>query len=119
MNRPTEPTPPVNDLRAALRQSLHRADAAPAESDADAAAEALQQRVLAQWQQRHAHLHTHPAWAVAGGSTGGRRPATRWWLAGTLLVVLALGLAWSQRPDPTLEELLQPDVLSQMGLGEL
>lgn len=99
----------------ALRQALRQAQAPAADS------QALQQRVLAQWQQRHAQQPPpgQPTLLAAGpalllGQTRRQRMARA-------VVVLALGVAlaaWWLRPDPTLNELLQPDVLSQMGMGE-
>lgn len=73
----------------------------------------LQQRVLAQWRQRHpAH-----ELVVAGGPRV-RHPLRLVGATAALLLALAL-TAWWQRPDPVLQELMQPDVLSQIGLGEL
>ena len=80
--------------------------------------EALQDRVLAQWLQRHPL--TEPALATAGGlaSHGARRPL--WLVASALVLVGALVLvaSWT-RPDPVMEELMQLDVLSQMAMGEM
>lgn len=93
-------------LQEALRQAL------PAEDSA-----ALQERVLAQWQQRHVALQR---------SAGGQLALARWrdhpmrWLGGALLASSVLVLAWcGNRPDPGLQELMQPDVLSQIAIGEL
>ena len=79
--------------------------------------------MLAQWQARHAHAATPLAEAsgplqrlVLAG------PGRRRWLLGSGVLLggaaLALGL-WLRQPDPALEELLQPDVLSQMAAGEM
>lgn len=91
-------------LRVALRAGLR-----PLVDDSTA----LQERVLAQWHQRHPQAEL----ALAGGGRM-RHPVRVALVAATLLVVLALG-AWWLRPDPALQELMQPDVLSQIGLGEL
>lgn len=104
--RPQDPQP--DPLKQRLRQSL--AAARPADS------EALQDRVLVQWHQRHPASET--ALASAGPGALLRRPASRWALAGLALAVV-LTAGWLNRPDPVLEELMQPDVLSQIGLGEL
>lgn len=108
--------PAERDADAALRRALLdslRGDrgAAPEGS------EALQQRVMAQWRQRHAQ--TAAEWVAVGHPAARWQPARAWawWGLGVLLVAMAL--VWSQRPDPALEELMQPDVLSQIGLGEL
>jgi ferric-dicitrate binding protein FerR (iron transport regulator) len=110
-------TPPDDDD--ALKQALRRLP--PAGDPARLAA--LQQRVLAQWQARHAPAAAPLAeargsmqWLVLAGP--GRR---RWWFGSGLLLggaAMALGL-WLRQPDPALEELLQPDVLSQMAAGEM
>ncbi|MBL0945033.1 MAG: hypothetical protein IBJ04_11950 [Hydrogenophaga sp.] len=108
-------TPVADD--AALRRALREGLAHNAATDSAA----LQARVLAQWRQRHAQaLGAHQA-VTAGGPLprgGAHRPRLAW-VAGALLVAVALALTWSHRPDPTIDELLQPDVLSQIGLGEL
>jgi hypothetical protein len=111
MNRNTDPTQ-TDDIE--LLQALRRVQAAADATDA------LQQRVLTQWQQRHARacveqpvLPSHGP-ALLLGLTYRQRLAR-----GLLLLALALAAtAWWLRPDPTLNELLQPDVLSQMALGE-
>ncbi|MFP8832849.1 hypothetical protein ACLIJR_01120 [Hydrogenophaga sp. XSHU_21] len=98
-------------LRNALRASLAQS---PREDSA-----ALEQRVLVQWQQRHAQWGTQAVLAGAGSSGGvGQRT---WIWAALALLVLAGALAYgvSLRNDALMEELMQPDVLSQMGLGEL
>lgn len=89
---------------------------------AEARIEAMNRRVLAQW----AALQS-PATAGAGidGRTwpalrgkGGRAP----WAAAAAGLTLGLALVahgWLRAPDPALEELLQPDVLSQMAAGEM
>jgi hypothetical protein len=103
--------PPTDD---ALRERLRTGLAETSRVDS----EALQDRVLAQWQQRHPA--TEPALATAGGlaSHNARRPL---WLAASALVLvgaLAVVASWT-RPDPVMEELMQLDVLSQMAMGEM
>jgi hypothetical protein len=109
----TPSTGPDDDraLHALLRESLQ-----PGAHDSSAA---LQDRVMAQWRQRHARSATMAELAVAGGG-GARGTRAPVWLglAGVALAV-AIALAWTQRSDPVLEELMQPDVLSQIGFGEI
>ena len=97
-------------LRERLRAGL---DTAPHRDS-----EALQDRVMAQWRQRHP-VAEH---ATAGGPSL-HRGATRrplWFAASALLVAAALAFTASwPRPDPVMEELMQLDVLSQMALGEI
>lgn len=109
---------PADDRR--LQQLLRDLAAEAGESPR---AQALQQRVLMQWQAAHpgapaamAEGGAGRAWLVLAGR--GRR---RWLLGSGLLlggVALALGL-WLRQPDPALDELLQPDVLSQMAIGQM
>lgn len=99
-------------LRHALHRSLHDTPAADHR--------ALQDRVMTQWQQRHAGAAPALAGAHGGNLPGGRAGRLGWWLlAGGLVLAAVLALGWAQRMDPALEELMQPDVLSQIGLGEL
>jgi len=93
------------DLRRALR-----------DASADAgASEALQARVMAQWRAAHGT----PA-QFNGQRTLRWSAALRWWAgaAGLALCAAVAVTLWLQRPDPALEELMQPDVLSQMVAGE-
>jgi hypothetical protein len=100
----------------ALRQALQQASAPAADS------QALQQRVLAQWQQRHAQQAPQGQPTLLGAGPALLLGQTRRQRMARAVVVLALGVAlaaWWLRPDPTLNELLQLDVLSQMGMGEI
>lgn len=114
MNPRPNPSPPDaadapghTALRSALRQSLLQAQ--PADT------QALQDRVLAQWQQRHPA--SDAALATAGSALLAHRASSRWAVA-SLVLAMALTASWLNQPDPLLEELLQPDVLSQIGMGE-
>lgn len=97
-----------------LQRSLRDAPVPPA------VLEALNRRVLAQWQERHAGISA-PQQRNAGPTLIAllaRRPV---WIGSTGLLVagaVLLGL-WLQRADPVLEELMQPDVLSQMAAGQM
>lgn len=103
--------PPTDDaLQERLRTGLTEASRVDSE--------ALQDRVLAQWQQRHPV--NEPALAIAGvlASHNARRPL--WLVVSALVLVGALaGVASWTRPDPVMEELMQLDVLSQMAMGEM
>lgn len=83
---------------------------------------ALNARVLAQWQERHGPV-AHQADGAAAVAVLAARQGARagWWITVSGLAAgLALGLGvWLQAPDPVLEDLLQPDVLSQMAVGEM
>lgn len=111
MNRPTPRLPDDDEtLRERLRDALRRA---PADD-----VQALQARALQQWQQQ-----------CASGARSGPLAALQWHrrrhplLAGGALLALGvagvLALQSLQRPDPTLDELTQLDVLSLMSMGEL
>lgn len=110
------PQTPDTDADETLRRHLREALSTAPVHDLDA----LQARTLAQWRQRTTVQPLHHPGPLAVLQGGWRQhPA----LYGSTL--LALGLAalllikpWAQ-PDPTMEELLQPDVLSLMAAGEL
>ena len=113
-----EPREADDDLLAkALREALQ-----PPATPPDAAAQALQARVLADW-----HARTRSAPAVLGGgggagSLGGWLHALPGWLgAAALAVLLSLGYTLWQRHgvDASVEELSQVDVLSQLAVGEM
>lgn len=85
---------------------------------------ALGDRVLAQWRELHPEAALQPA-----GQNGAAlllpphaADRRRRWLGATaalLMSVVVVTAWWLQRPDPTVDELLQADVLSQMAIGEL
>ena len=113
----TPSNPADHSLRAELRHGL---DHSARHGDLDT--DALQARVIAQWQQRHPLADA--TLAQASGSAlrgGGVQPHRRlWWTAGALLIAaLLFSVAPWQRPDPALDELLQLDVLSLISLGEM
>jgi type VI protein secretion system component VasF len=113
---PRQPRANPADRDAALRQALQQSLQDTPAADHTA----LQDRVMAQWQQRHPAAA--PALAGAHGVhlSGDRAGRLGWWLlAGGLVLAAALALGWANRSDPVLDELMQPDVLSQIGLGEL
>lgn len=117
MNTPHPHTPPPappddSRLRQRLRETL-------AHTPADGL-EALESRALAQWRMRTAQGQCLRAGPLAALQAGWRHHPLAW--SGTLL---ALGLAavlllkpWAP-PDPTLDELMQPDLLSLIAIGEL
>ena len=116
MSRPYDAPPSADDeaLKGALRSAM--SDQPAADTDA------LASRVMAQWADAHAQAAT-PVVAAAGRSaTLGSAPwRRRLWLgmAGVAAVALIATAVALLRPDPALEELMQPDVLSQMAIGEM
>ncbi len=133
-----DPTADDPGLKAALRQL-------PPERDAAALAR-LHARVMADWPGTAAGTAAGRAVApgagglagaagsasasagLAGGPVAGPGGRQRPWRLGSVLglglglgavsVALVLGLWWN-RADPALDELMQPDVLSQMAAGEM
>jgi hypothetical protein len=106
------------DADRALQQALA---ALPPQVD-PARMEALNRRVMTQWQEARGAAaepvaaHGMRGWLALHGGWRSR------WLAGA--TGLALGLAllagtWLRSSDPALDELMQPDVLSQMAAGEM
>ena len=93
-------------LRTAMRRSL--ADS-PAQGLDD-----LQAKVIAQWRQR---VQVEPVTAL-GTSAGWHALPRAWGLAALALAAAAL-LLMNTAPDPAMDELMQPDVLSLISLGEL
>jgi len=86
--------------------------------------EALSRRVLAQWQDARGAA-AEPAAGAAGGARGGLALHGGWrrrWMVGATGLAVGLALVigtWLRSSDPALDELLQPDVLSQMAAGEM
>lgn len=109
MNTPDEIPDTSSDeaLRAAMQEALTRSTTQGLDG--------LQARTLEQWR-----LHTPDKPAVALGATAGwRAHPMAWSLTGLALVAAVLLLPMANAPDPALDELLQPDVLSLISLGEL
>jgi hypothetical protein len=125
MNTPRESNPDPTDGRLnsagsdrdeSLRQALRALPQDRAEVDALAA------RVMAQWREREALAVAAPATVGHGlAALGGRGHARARWIgiAGLLTGAAIALVLWAHRPDPALDELLQPDVLSQMAIGEM
>lgn len=103
----------------ALRLQLRALKPSAAES------EALGDRALAQWRelQGGSTSETHLGRQGAAMVLGGHMTVRRWrWVgvtSGLLVGAIIVTVVWVQRPDPTLDELMQADVLSQMAIGEL
>ena len=91
----------------------------------DAQIDALGDRVLAQWRELHSGSeHATSTVGRSGAATLlGGHTTRRWrWIGvttGLLIGAVIVTVMWVQRPDPTLDELMQADVLSQMAIGEL
>ncbi len=100
-----------------LRQALLALPPQAAPADIDA----LSERVLAQWSERQGMAQA--ASRTSGGvlALGSRLRRHPLWLAtASIATVVALASAvLLTRPDPALEELMQPDVLSQIAIGEM
>ena len=101
---------------ALLKRLLREAGDAP-----PAGLEALNARVLDQWRDQCGASMAQPQGPAAVlkiASLLGRRPV---WIAASGLLVAGLIMAglWAHRPEPPLDDLLEPDVLSQMAAGEL
>ncbi len=110
-SRTCPPTAPPPDTSTPFDHQLREA-LASLPLPADAAAEGLQQRALAAWHSTVGTAHRRSGW----GAVALQR---RWLLggAGLAMGLLAVGL-WVNRPDPVLQELLQPDVLSQIAADQ-
>ncbi len=105
-------TPDDQQLRERLRQGLAQAPAADLG--------ALQARALEQWRQRTATRQQGPNGPLAVLQTGWRQHPVLCGgaLLALMLAALLVAKPWAQT-DPTVDELLQPDVLSLMAAGEL
>lgn len=114
--RPDRSDPADDRLRAQMRSLQAPTDEVDAVGD----------RVFAQWRERHRPAAIAPRYlggaAGAASILGLRASRHRWWVGlttGLLACVVIATAIWVQRPDPILEELMQPDVLSQMAIGEM
>ena len=112
--RPTLQEPHSDDrLKRSLRDALARS---PGEDLAE-----LEARAIAQWQQRTAAaqpvVHTGPLAILQAGWRGHPRV----W-SGTLMALVLATLLWLKPwapAEPGIDELMQPDVLSLITMGEL
>ena len=116
---PDRPTPAGADSN--LRQRMQDALAQPCarEQPSVQQQDALQFRVMAQWRQHAAFATTvngPPAASLRRALT--KRPLQMGLASLALVAVVGLPTAWL-RGDPALEELMEPDVLSLITLGEL
>lgn len=123
MNDQADPTPGHNADDAALKAALqHLAMPAPLSADQ---ADALQSRILAQWQEACGGVPASAPAVVAAGGSGllaGHGSGRPWRVLALALLLGIAGVAWwwAQQPDPMLDdELMQPDVLSLMAIGEM
>lgn len=101
------------NLKEQMRRALARSPAS--------GTEALQDRALAQWRLRASGQPVAHG-GVINVLPGSWRAHAKVWLATALLasglLVLALLRPWVT-PDPALDELMQPDLLSLIAIGEL
>lgn len=113
----TRPSPSEPDSDARLKHSLRVALA----RSPDEGLAALEARAMAQWQQRTSAappvVHTGP---VASLQSGWRGHPMVW--GGALMALVLAALMWSKPwapAEPGIDELMQPDVLSLITMGEL
>jgi hypothetical protein len=113
----TRPTPPRANDATAVDAALRRAllDLPPPDADT----EALGARVLAQWQASHPAASAVGPRPVAALALRLRQHRLLVGLAGLAAVAAIASAVLLLRPDPALDELMQPDVLSQMAAGEM
>lgn len=133
MNRPRDtPSGPAESASAAADRRLKRALLDASMLPRGAEVDALKAGVLAQWRSAH-----RAGVAAAGAAGDGLLPASdraaarlspalqrrrrRLWAgsAGLAATVALATAVITSRPDPVLEELMQPDVLSQLAIGEM
>jgi hypothetical protein len=93
-------------LRSSMRRSLAQS---PAHGLDD-----LQAKAIAQWR-----LHARVEPVVALGSSAGWQAPPRAWARAALALAAAALLLMNTAPDPAMDELMQPDLLSLISLGEL
>lgn len=111
----TRPTPPEPGSDAQLKQGLRDALA----RSPDEGLVALEARAMAQWQQRTSAPMVH-AGPLATLQAGWREHPRVW--SGALMVLLLAALLWLKpwaSAEPGIDELMQPDVLSLITMGEL
>lgn len=112
--RPTPPEPLSDDrLKHSLRDALTHSP--------DEGLAALEARAMAQWQQRtSASLPVVHAGPLATLQAGWREHPMLW--SGALMALVLVALLWSKPwapAEPGIDELMQPDVLSLITMGEL
>ena len=113
----THPTPPDlqsdDRLKHSLRDALARSP--------DEGLAALEARAMAQWQQRSSGApHVVHAGPLATLQAGWREHPVVW--SGTLMALVLAALLWLKPwapAEPGIDELMQPDVLSLITMGEL
>ena len=116
---PDRPTPAGADSNLRQRMQDALAQSCAREQPSVQQQGALQSRVMAQWRQRTASGTTavnEPVASLRRALT--KRPLQMGLASLALVAVVGLPTAWL-RGDPALEELMEPDVLSLITLGEL
>ena len=110
------PPHPLHD-DPSLKRALQALPAAAAGAELDA----LGQRVLYDWHARQASGDAVQAATAPGATLGARLWQRRVWVgsAGLAAVAVVATAVLVTRPDPVLDELMQPDVLSEMAIGEM
>ena len=107
--------PPDNAVSPSLGSKVPLRAALSSGSAADLAP--LQSRVLAEWRMRTATASL--ATPLGGGVAGLRQHPRLLVLAALALAVALAGSVYLKRGDPALDELIEPDVLSLIMIGEL
>ena len=111
-NSPSHGTRTDDALRQAMQHTLAQPQQGPG-------LDVLASRVLAQWEQRTASASSVGPGPVASlRRTLARRQVQMGLASLTIIAAVAVQTSWT-RPDPALEDLMEPDVLSLISLGEL
>ncbi|MES2972146.1 MAG: hypothetical protein V4757_00985 [Pseudomonadota bacterium] len=115
-HRPERPRDAAVDRQdSSLRAAMHAGLPPPPAGELDA----LQSRIIAQWQMRAAFpADAGPQASSVLGLRGLKRRMVMLLVTTAVLATVATAALW-RGTDPAMEELLEPDVLSLISLGQL